>query len=100
MFKVVLDNDGVGRERFKYATLPEALAAIERLYHDCQENPAIVERVIGLIVNDQSDPDDEWVCPDCRKNWFSGDPELMFAPDGQPYCPECEESKMRRVDQT
>lgn len=98
MFKVVLDSEGVGRERFKYGTLAEALAAIERLFHECRENPAIFERVIGLIVNDQSDPDDEWVCPDCRKNWFSGDAELMFATDGRPYCPECEEVKMQRAE--
>ncbi len=57
MFKVVLESEAFGRERFKYDTLVEALAAIERLYHKCQENPDNIERVIGLMVNDQSDPE-------------------------------------------
>ena len=95
MFKVILESDEHGRERFTFDTLDEALAAIERLYHECQSDK--VERAIGLLVNDQSDPKDAWVCPTCCGCWQSDEAELIYAPSGVPYCPACEEMVMVRA---
>lgn len=55
-FKVVMESDEFGRDRFgPYDTLKEALEAIGRLHESAIKQNDGVERVIGILVNEEED---------------------------------------------
>ena len=63
LFTVMVMSEVYGREFFRYDTLPEALAAVERLHNEAVADDAdrnandydSIERVIGLVMNHNPD---------------------------------------------
>ena len=51
--KVRLSSAEFGNDAFYYDTMPEALAGIERLVADAKAQDDGIERIIGIVVNEE-----------------------------------------------
>jgi hypothetical protein len=51
--KVRMSSQEFGNEAFYYNNMPEALAGIERLVADAEKQNDEIERIIGIVVNEE-----------------------------------------------